>query len=168
MGFWEIKLGGEWKSLGKEIGKAANDAKAKGAPQIAYKAHGQEYILDFGKMEQINRASGRGRPVRCKGADGGIVIEKPPPSAPAAPAAPSAPAAPAAPAASGGVGFKTGVAAGVVGAGAAGVGIALAVGAIDVGDITDAAIAAGDAIGDVAGDAAEAIADAAADVADLM
>merc|ERR1719386_516909 len=29
-------------------------------------------------MEQINRASGRGRPVRCKGADGGVVIEKPP------------------------------------------------------------------------------------------
>jgi hypothetical protein len=51
---------------------------------------------------------------------------------------------------------------------AAGTAAAVAAGVLDLGDITDAATAAGDAMGDVAGDAAEAMADAAADVQDLM
>lgn len=174
MGFWEIQLAGEWKSLGRQIGLAANSAKAKGAPQIAYKNQGQEYILDFATMTQINRASGKSRPVRCKGAERVTRAPAPAPApviihapAPAPAPVPSAPPAPPAPKKSG-PGFGTGVATGVVATGAAGVGIALAVGAIDLGDITDAACAAGDAIVDVAADTADAIADAAADVADLM
>jgi hypothetical protein len=176
MGYWEVQLGGSWKSLGRVVGQACNDAKARGATQVKFEAHGQSYLIDIPQMTQTNIKSGKSRPVRIKGGDKGGGDVHVHPGAPA-------PSAPAAPAVSTGTGVVNGgigsqndkTTVGIMGAGAlvagmaaGGVAAAVAAGVIDIGDITDAATAAGDAIGDVAGEAADAMADAAADVQDLM
>jgi hypothetical protein len=180
MGYWEVQLGGQWKSLGRVVGEACQKAKDRGATQVKFTAHGHEYLIDIPQMIQQNIKSGKQRPIRIRhrdhiedGRSGGVHVHKPAAPAPAAPSAPPAAAPAAVPgpapekAGGGGIGIMGGMGL-MAGMAAAGTGIAVAAGVVDIGDITDAATAAGDAIGDVAGDAADAIADAAADVQDLM
>jgi hypothetical protein len=178
MGYWEVQLGGQWKSLGRVVGQACQQAKDRGATQVKFEAHGHQYLIDIPQMVQTNIKSGKNRAVRIRGGHGeghgggsdvhvhSTPAPAPAPSAPGAPA-PAAVPPPAEEKSSGGIGVLGGGAL-LAGMAAAGTGIAVAAGVIDIGDITDAATAAGDAIGDVAGDAADAIADAAADVQDLM
>lgn len=173
MGYWEVQLGGQWKSLGRVVGQACNDAQSRGATQIKFEAHGHSYVIDMNQMTQTNVKSGKSRPVRCKGKDhghhGGGGSHSVTVHVPSAPPAPPADPPAAKPVDSGmGAGAKIAVGGGILaGAAAIATGAAVAAGVLDIGDITDAATAAGDAIADVAGDAADAIADAAADVADL-
>jgi len=95
MGIWEVQLAGSWKSLGKVVGTACNEAKERGATQLKFVSHGQEYLIDFEFMVQQNVKSGKTRPVRentraHKGArkspprHGGAVHVHPAPSAPPA------------------------------------------------------------------------------------
>merc|ERR1719218_391072 len=97
MGFWEVQLKGEWKSLGPVVGTAGNEAKARGATQLKFVSHRQSYLIDFNTMTQQNVNSGRTRSVRCKNAsprrDAPVHVHTPDP-APSAPR-PSAPLAPA-------------------------------------------------------------------------
>lgn len=182
MGYWEIELSGRWKSIGKKLGQACNDAKGQSRTQVVYTARGQQYVIDFPTMTQTNTRSGKARYIREKGAE----IHVYPSTHPAAGPEP----ADSAPEEKGGGGssiagkvVKTGALVGV--AGAAAVGVGLLAGAFDIGDITEAAEGIGDAIGDIdldevgdalqeaagvaadaAGDAAKAAADAAAAAAD--
>ena len=86
MGYWEVKLGGNWKSLGQVVGSACNDAKSRGAKQVKFKARGHEYVIDFDRNVQINKTSGKERPVRDKGGGhgghhggggGGVTVHNP-------------------------------------------------------------------------------------------
>ena len=43
MGFWEVQLAGEWKSLGRVVGQACNEAQARGATQLKFESHGQRH-----------------------------------------------------------------------------------------------------------------------------
>merc|ERR1719311_343797 len=159
MGFWEVQLGGKWKSLGRVVGTACNEARDRGATQLKFVSHGQEYLIDFKLMTQQNVNSGKTRPIRKKSAHrhSDAIHVHPTPSAPPAPAAvaPAVPT-PAAPAKkSSFIGRWLGRAVGVGGAAAVGTGLAVVGGVCDLGDITDAALEAGDVLGDFAEDAAE-------------
>ena len=92
MGYWEVQLGGQWKSLGRVVGEACKDAKARGAKQVKFKARGSEYVIDFDQLTQTNIATGKSRPIRLRSykqhGDPHVTVHNPPPSAP--PSAPPA------------------------------------------------------------------------------
>jgi len=190
MGFWEIQLAGSWKSLGRVVGTACNEAQGRGATQLKFVSHGQSYLIDFKTMTQTNVNSGKTRPIRNKSAhrhSDAVHVHPRPSAAPAAPAPVSVPSAPgagtyphitapddpavtpaapecAAPAKTSGgsgsflgrwLGRAAGYSAGVAAVGGTGLGLAIAGGVCDLGDITEAAAAAGDYIGDAAEEAAD-------------
>lgn len=169
MGYWEIQLSGRWKSIGRVVGEACNDAKARGAKQVTYSARGCQYVIDFPTMTQTNIRSHKARYIRERGAEIMVYPDSHPEVVEEHSSAPDAPAK-----TGGSIAGKVGTVA-VVGGGmaAAAVGVALLSGAIDMGDISDAAQAAGDALGDIdldgladlAGDAADMAADVGADAA---
>ena len=170
MGFWEVQLGGKWKSLGRVVGTACNEARDRGATQLKFVSHGQEYLIDFKLMTQQNVNSGKTRPVRNKSAhrhSDAIHVHPgaPTPSAPPMPAPPVPPAPKTEKKSSSFLGRWLGRAAGATAvtgaAAAAGAGLMVVGGVCDLGDITDAAAAAGDVLQDMADDAADAAAEAA-------
>lgn len=175
MGYWEIELSGRWKNIGKVVGQGCNDAKGRGANQMTYTARGQKYLIDFPSMTQTNTRSMKARYIRERGAEVHVYPDTHPEKIAVAPApAPDKPGAPAKPQGPGVMSKMVG-GAGMVATGAvAAVGVALLAGAIDMGDITDAAEAAGEALGDIdmddigdaLGEAGAAAADAAAMGAD--
>ena len=86
MGYWEVQLGGQWKSLGRVVGEACKDAKARGAKQVKFKARGSEYVIDFDQLTQTNIATGKSRPIRLRSykqhGDPHVTVHNPPPAAP--------------------------------------------------------------------------------------
>merc|ERR1719379_1608550 len=89
MGFWEVQLAGSWKSLGRVVGTACNEAQSRGATQLKFVSHKQQYLLDFNTMTQTNVNSGKTRPIRKKSAHrhSDAIHVHPTPLAPPAPAA---------------------------------------------------------------------------------
>ena len=61
----EIFLGGKWEPFGdREHDVLA--ARAQGAAEFRYQTRGQEYVVDFRTMQQVNVASGRARELRIQ------------------------------------------------------------------------------------------------------
>jgi hypothetical protein len=61
----EIFLGGKWEPFGdREQDVLA--ARAQGAAEFRYQTRGQEYVVDFRTMQQVNVSSGRARELRIQ------------------------------------------------------------------------------------------------------
>jgi len=61
---FQVKLSGEWKNYDKDEDKILKRAYLAGFPNAKYALRGQNYEVDFKKMQQKNQATGKGRDIR--------------------------------------------------------------------------------------------------------
>mmetsp|Transcript_90273 Transcript_90273/g.264079 ORF Transcript_90273/g.264079 Transcript_90273/m.264079 type:complete len:239 (+) Transcript_90273:79-795(+) len=61
---FQVKLSGDWKNYDKDEDKILKRAYLAGFPNAKYCLRGQNYEVDFKKMEQKNLASGKARDIR--------------------------------------------------------------------------------------------------------
>jgi len=65
MASFQVKLSGEWKDYQKDEDKILKRAYLAGFPNAKYTLRGQNYEVDFKKMQQKNNQSGKCRDIRA-------------------------------------------------------------------------------------------------------
>eukprot|EP00413_Alexandrium_margalefii_P012780 CAMPEP_0204533118 /NCGR_PEP_ID=MMETSP0661-20131031/12105_1 /ASSEMBLY_ACC=CAM_ASM_000606 /TAXON_ID=109239 /ORGANISM="Alexandrium margalefi, Strain AMGDE01CS-322" /LENGTH=237 /DNA_ID=CAMNT_0051539429 /DNA_START=90 /DNA_END=803 /DNA_ORIENTATION=+ len=64
-GMFQVKLSGDWKNYDKDEDKILKRAYLAGFPNAKYSLRGQNYEVDFKKMQQKNAATGKARDIRA-------------------------------------------------------------------------------------------------------
>jgi len=65
MSCFQVKLSGEWKNYAADEDKILKRAFLAGFPNAQYKLRGQEYLVDFKSLKQVNKTSSKGRDIRA-------------------------------------------------------------------------------------------------------